>query len=532
MQKIWENIVIGSGPAAVMAAQTLVEAGKEVLMLDFGNELDSCAESPEGGDFLSLRENDSRQHRYFLGNEFEGLPDNRIKTGAQLTPSRKIMIRDVNDYLPVDSKNFYPMESLAKGGLGRGWGLGTYAYSDGELQKTGLPLDQMKSAYQVVADRIGVSVGDDEIKEYLVGNLKNTLPPIKPDNSISMLFDKFKKLNIKEKMYLGSPAMAILTSDFKGRLATDYSDMDFYDDTRKSAWRAQFVVDDLMNYPDFKYMKGYLVLKFVEDADKVVVTVLNTIKGIKEDFYAKKLFLTGGALSSARILLRSLDVEKLSLLCNPYTYMPAINLAMVGKPLSKLKSSMAQAMMIYDPDGKNDDLVSVAIYTYRSLLLQRLIEQSPLNTRANFSIFSVLQSAFVVAGIHHPDIFRESNNLRLKNADTKTGDVLVANFEITKEEREIIMKRESVIKSVFKRIGVFPIKRLDPGFGSSIHYAGTIPARTNPSLGESHLDGRVEGCKKVYSADSSQFNFLPAKGVTFSLMANAHRVASQTIENE
>ena len=46
------------------------------------------------------------------------------------------------------SEDFFPMESLAQGGLGAGWGLGTYVYSEAELEKAGLPQQEMKNSYQ------------------------------------------------------------------------------------------------------------------------------------------------------------------------------------------------------------------------------------------------------------------------------------------------------------------------------------------------------------------------------------------------
>jgi hypothetical protein len=71
-----------------------------------------------------------------------------------------------------------------------------------------------------------------------------------------------------------------------------------------------------------------------------------------------------------------------------------------------------------------------------------------------------------------------------------------------------------------------PLSVIDPAPGASIHYAGTLaanqpsdnPAGTSP-------DGRLNLSRSVYVADSSPWTFLPAKGLTLTLMANARRVA-------
>ena len=43
------------------------------------------------------------------------------------------------------------------------------------------------------------------------------------------------------------------------------------------------------------------------------------------------------------------------------------------------------------------------------------------------------------------------------------------------------------------------------------------PLTTEPS-------GRLRGLRVVYIADGAAFAYLPAKGPTFTLMANAHRI--------
>ena len=60
-----------------------------------------------------------------------------------------------------------------------------------------------------------------------------------------------------------------------------------------------------------------------------------------------------------------------------------------------------------------------------------------------------------------------------------------------------------------------------------MHYAGTLPMR--PAGGDLTCDteGRLRPCRNVYLADGSVFPWLPAKGLTFTLMASADRVGSR-----
>ena len=71
-----------------------------------------------------------------------------------------------------------------------------------------------------------------------------------------------------------------------------------------------------------------------------------------------------------------------------------------------------------------------------------------------------------------------------------------------------------------------PLVRLNP-LGSSFHCGGTFPMRGNPKEGETDVLGRPAGLCRVHLIDASVFPSIPASTITFSVMANAHRIASQ-----
>ncbi|RLD41474.1 MAG: hypothetical protein DRI86_13300 [Bacteroidetes bacterium] len=533
---IFDYLVVGSGSSGAISARSLLENNSKVLMLDVGNKDEKYSNLVPNTDFENIRRTVQSQGRFFLGDEFEAIPETDIKIGAQLSPARKAMIKDVEKLIPFISDNFNPMESLGLGGLGAGWGLGSYVYSREELLKAGLPYTEMMNSYQQVADYIGISGENDDVKKYVLGDLQNIQPALKIDNSIDKMFQKYNKSRgyfNKNRMYFGAASMAILTKDKGDRKATSYSDMDFYTDNEKSAYRPQFTIEELSKNENFRYTSGQLVVSFTEKENFVEVSSIDLKDELKRTFRARKLILASGNLGTARIVMRSFPkIKKLPLLSNPYSYLPGINISMLGRKLNAEKSSMAQAMMIYDPNGNNDDFVSLAFYTYQSLMLFRLIKESPLNFADNRILFQYLQSSFVIAGIHHPDYANENKYLELKHDEKSiSNDVLIANYALSENEKEKIIDREKILKKAIRKLGVIPIKSINTGAGSSIHYGGSIPFNDTEKLGNQNKDGRLYGTKNVFIADSSGFNFLPAKGVTLSIMANAHRICTKLINN-
>ena len=58
-----------------------------------------------------------------------------------------------------------------------------------------------------------------------------------------------------------------------------------------------------------------------------------------------------------------------------------------------------------------------------------------------------------------------------------------------------------------------------------MHYAGTLPFSDDPQPFTLGTGGRLAGTRRVFVADGSGFRYLPANGLTLTLMANAHRIA-------
>jgi choline dehydrogenase-like flavoprotein len=65
--------------------------------------------------------------------------------------------------------------------------------------------------------------------------------------------------------------------------------------------------------------------------------------------------------------------------------------------------------------------------------------------------------------------------------------------------------------------------------GSSFHCGGTFPMREHPGDLETDTLGRPSGLSRVHVVDASVFPSVPATTITFSAMANAHRIATHAV---
>lgn len=536
--KIVDVIVVGSGCSGAMAAQTVVEAGREVLMLDVGNQNPEYETLVPSKDYHSLRQTHANQHRYFIGDQAEGVVWGDIGKGAQLTPPRKHMVALVDKYLPLNSKTFSPVESLGYGGLGIGWGLQCWEFSPSELKEAGLDPKRMAKAYQVVADRIGISATQDDAAAYTIGSLKNYQPSPHIDRNHEFIAKKYnaKKQKLHDEGFvLGRTPLALLTQDKGDRKGYEYHDMDFYSDHGHSAWRPWMTVNELKKAKNFSYKGNLLVTKFVEKGDIVEVQCLDTISNRNKKFQCRKLILGTSAFGSARVVARSFGKydTKLPMLCNPYSYIPCLQPKMVGKGVEAGKMGFTQMTICLDEDGKNFGSSMASLYSYQSLMLFRIIKQAPLNFVDARTIMRYLMSGLVIMGVHHPDRFSERKYIKLVHDESSpTKDSLRAAYKLDEHETREQQRREQKFIKAMRGMGTYALTRINPGYGSSIHYAGTLPFSKKDEPLTLSQSGRVHGTKHVYVADSSGFNYLAAKGVTFTLLANAHLTAERVLKGE
>lgn len=528
----FDCIVVGSGASGVTAAQTLVERGARVLMLDAGFYDERYAQMIPRKTFVEIRRTEPDQYRYLLGERFESAAYRTVSTGAQLTPPRRFIVDRVAELLPVRNETFEPLESLALGGLAAGWGLMCGVYSDAEMNLASLPTSAMRAAYQTVCDRIGISGAADDAGRHTLGDLVGVQPPPPLDATATNIAERYLKRRARVNALgyvLGRPALALLTQPKDGRSATQLRDMDFYDDDG-AAWRPAAVVSALRRNDNFAYAGGALVTHFQERSDGIDVTALDLHGGGRRVYRCRRLVLAAGVLGTVRIVLRSSrSAARVPLLCNDYTYLPCLVPRRLGRAMFDHTYSLTQLVLFHERSPS--DVAVGTLYSYRSLMLFRLLREIPLGVRDARILMQYLLSGFIIAGFDHPQAKSGSKHAWLESdASSPTADRLAIAYALNDAERRSHRLRERGFARVLRELGAWPIRRVHPPLGASIHYAGTLPFAGDERPLTLARNGRLHGTRSVFVADASGFAFLPAKPVTLSLMANAHRVAAHALE--
>ena len=479
-----------------------------------------------------MRQSDHRQHRYFLGDEFEGIPLGVLGAGPQVTPPRQYVVRHSDELTPTQAPDFAALESLALGGLGGAWGAVCFPFLEHESARCGLPAAEMREHYEIVARRIGIS-GDRDDLEPLHGQLEALQVPLEIDANASRIlarYERRKAIFQREGISIGKPLLATLSQALNDRQANPCYDMDFWSNAGDSVYRPDLTVRQLQKSRNFLYRRPYLVDSFTETNDgRVNVRACALDGGGIETFEARRLVLAAGALGTARIVLRSLrqfDVP-VPLTCNAHTYVPCLHYRNLGRPPCERCHSLAQLTMIYDPVGDRQHLTQGQMYSYRSLLLFRLLKELPLPHRESLRMMRELAPSIVIWVIQHEDYPTADKHCVLRQRPDGAGDYLEIEWQPSATETASQRSSERAMMRAMRRLGCWPMRPVRPQHGSSVHYATTLPFDTADKLLTTEPSGRLRGTKAVYIADGAAFAYLPAKGLTGTLMANANRVGQQ-----
>ena len=530
----FDILIIGSGPSGSHAALEAASTGHKVALLDIGYSASGPAELIPNLPFSEIRATDPNQNRYFLGDDPITVLRNQDRGGTHLTPARQYMIRDMEKLFPLESTSFAPLQSTGAGGLGISWGANCVALEDFELKKIGIPDGALRSYYAKVAREIGISGAADDLLAPFIANIDPGViqPPLPMDTNAATLLRSYQakqNKHIRRGFYLGRSLLAMLSQAKDDRQVNPQFDMDFWTDAGRSVYRPQYSIEKLEKMPNVTRLSGRLAVRLQDDAEGASVNCIRLDMNSGETFSARKILLAAGAINSGRLALASFggDDRKLPILCNPNHWVACINLAMLGKPARDSRHSLAQLTLLMKTELEGPDYLLAHIYSYRSLLWFRLLKNIPLPPKLALRFLRLVGTAFTCVNIHFPDHPSAGRWIKVKNSGGRS--VVQAECEFSAAEKEWVIRNERRLLLFLTSLGCLPLGTTRPLHGASIHYAGTLPYSEEDEPFTTHISGRLHGTHNIYIADGSNWRFLPAKGLTLTLMANARRIAAHAV---
>ena len=179
------------------------------------------------------------------------------------------------------------------------------------------------------------------------------------------------------------------------------------------------------------------------------------------------------------------------------------------------KFGLAQLSFSFKLNNKRD--IYGLLYDGTTFAQSDLSNKFPLSKSTNLAICNTLSSSLMIGLVYLPSEYTD-NKLLISNDEKITVNINGAyKKEIKKELKEI----RKLVATNFRKLGAFLI----PGSfnlskaGADVHYASTLPMGTYTSE-----NGELIGAKGIYLVDGSCLKNIPAKNLTFTIMANADRI--------
>jgi choline dehydrogenase-like flavoprotein len=91
-----------------------------------------------------------------------------------------------------------------------------------------------------------------------------------------------------------------------------------------------------------------------------------------------------------------------------------------------------------------------------------------------------------------------------------------------------VVRRLLRLAPALRALALAPLLRVAPA-GRGFHSGGSFPMRERPGAFESDVVGRPHGLSRVHAVDATVFPSVPSTTITYTVMANAHRIASADV---
>lgn len=523
-------LVVGSGASAVHFAASALERGHRVTMVDVGHDRVPDATPPVT--FTALKDELDDPVRWFLGTDWNGvvLPD-RDREYYGFPPSKQYVFQAPSGWA-MRSRGFEPLLSFARGGLGETWTGGCYPYDDGDLEAFPFTGGDLLPRYTRVAGRIGISGAVDDLARFLPVH-DGLLPPLRLDPASQLLLEAYARrkshLNAIHRAWVGRSRVATLPGESGGRSGCRYLNRCLWGCPVGALWTPRQELERLRRHDTFRYLPHHEATHFTMAPDgSARALACRHADGSVSELTADRFVLAAGTLGSAAIFLRSWRAATghapvlSGLMDNRQVLVPFLQWRMVGRPVDEHAYQYHLVGMGLEGDQPGD-YVHAQVTTLKGALLHPFLQRLPFDLRTSVAVGRATLGGLGVVNVNFRDTRRPDCTVTLD------GDTLRLRYVPPSDERSRLAPALRRMRRVLRVLGCF----VPPGLqhvrpmGASAHYAGLFPMSPDRVPFGTDASGRSWDVPNLWFADGSTFPFLPAKNITFTLMANAVRIAEE-----
>lgn len=510
------DLVVGSGPSGIAAAQARLARGHAVVMIDAGAELEPAREAARlalgqkpPADW-SIAERDAWRAPQFA------TPPGRVRRFGS-----DFAIEAAEDTF-ADPGGLELRASHAAGGLSNLWGSAVLPSFQADTADWPVTAGDLRPHYQAVARFLPISGGRDALAEMFPALDMTGMTPLAPGHQAEALLARWKR-RVEAGDQSGGAVLGLARQAVAPgcRLCAQC----LHGCPWRLIWSGRDGLAALRQQPGFTYRPGAPVRRFDETPHSVRLTLTDgtVVEGARA-------FLATGVLESARILLASRPaLGQLDLRDSPHGFLPLLERPRPFGPRRPRPDrvphhTLVKLFLEVSAPDLSPYLIHSQIYGYNEFYARELLASYGRRLPGSAPLWRALARRLMVAQIflhsdHGPVArLRPAADGRL-SVEVRPAADLPARFAAAAAR----------VGRTLVQAGMLPLTMAarPGGPGSSFHAGATLPMARAPGPSESDGLGRPAGLSRLHVVDASVLPAIPATTITLTVMANAHRIASE-----
>ena len=519
------HCVIGSGPAGVACAKALLARGVTVLLLDAGLELE-----PDRARIV--RECAAVKPAVWNPQQIATL-NGGLAADAHGVPLKLVFgsdfpYRETEEKIPWRNHGTGLKPSLALGGLTNVWGAAMLPHR--EMDIAGWPVSNAALAphYRAVTGFTGLAAQSDALEEIfpLHCDRPGRLQSSRQADLLLGNLNRHREVLRERGWLFGRARVAVRAAANAQGGGCVHCGLCMSGCPYGCIYNSADTVRELRAEKNFTYQRDVIVTRLRETAGKVFIEGFHRETRAPLVFEADRTYLAAGVIPTAQIILRSQAAydRPLTLRDSQYFLFPLLLARRTPNVQTEALYTLSQLFIELDRREISRRSVHLQLYTYSNLVGQAVRKSlGPLKMFAR----QLEERLVIVQGFLHSE---DSGTMSMTLKRDGEKDFLQLDAQPNSGAGRIVKKVMRELLAQTRRLGgiVLPplLQLAEPG--RSFHCGGSLPMRAQPGQFESDPLCRPQGWSRVHAVDASVLPDVPATTITFSVMANAHRIGWET----
>jgi choline dehydrogenase-like flavoprotein len=444
--------------------------------------------------------------------------------------------RESEQHLPADYDGVGLRPSLAQGGLSNVWGAAMLPHHERDLAGWPIQVPALAQHYAAVLKLTGLSARHDDLERSFPLYLEHP-PALDLSRQSQALLARLERNRTRLEaagIQFGQARLAVRAAQSPNAVEAGcvYCGLCMYGCPYGYIYNSADTLRQLQQAPNFSYEPGLIVTKLRESGAKVVIEGYERSSRKPIECEATRVYLAGGVLPTTQILLRSAPAydQTVWMKDSQYFLLPLALTRSGGDVRHEALHTLSQLFVEIFDAAVSPNTVHLQVYSYNDLIGDAVAKAlGPFARPLRFLGRALERRLLIVQGYLHSD-HSARIAVTLKKSTGDGPERLHLQAQLSPETKTIIGRVVRKLLRHAPQLGAFPVGPMlqiaQPGRG--FHSGGTFPMRSPPAAFESDTWGRPHGWQRVHAVDASVLPSIPATTITFSVMANAHRIAWET----